>query len=160
MNPLVFDTFTLERTLEASPARVYETLSVPEVKARWFAGPKTSWTEETRTMDFRVGGKERVGGRHESGMTSLFDAQYMDIVPGERVVYVYDMFVNGRKISTSLATFEVLPEGTKTRLRLTEQGVYFHDPDGKATYAPDGPHVSRRLGTEGLMDAIVASLAR
>ncbi|MFO0668664.1 MAG: SRPBCC domain-containing protein [Polyangiaceae bacterium] len=160
MNPLVFDTFTLERLLDASPARVYETLSVPEVKARWFAGPREAWVEESRTMDFRVGGKERVAGRHQGGLTSLFDAQYLDIVPGERVVYVYDMHVNGRKISTSLATFEVLPEGAKTRLRLTEQGVYYFDPDGKATYAPDGPEVSRRRGTEGLMDQIAALFTR
>lgn len=160
MIPLVFDTFTLERVLPTSTARVFEALSVPEIKARWFAGPKGAWSEESRTMDFRVGGKEVVAGRHESGLTSRFDAHYMDIVPNERIVYVYDMYVNGRKISTSLATFELLAEGDKTRMRLTEQGVYFHDPEGKSTYAPDGPAASRRLGTEGLLDNIVNLLSR
>lgn len=160
MNPLVYDTFVIERLLDAAPARVFEALSVPEVKARWFAGPRGSWVEERREMDFRVGAKERVAGRHQGGMTSLFDALYLDIVPNERVVYVYEMTVNGRKISTSLATFEVLAEGAKTRLRLTEQGVYYFDPDGKATYAPDGPEVSRRRGTEGLMDQLASLFGR
>lgn len=160
MNPLVFDTFVLDRLLDASPVRVFEVLSVPELKARWFAGPRGAWTEERREMDFRVGAREVVAGRHQGGLTSVFDALYLDIVPNERVVYAYEMTVNGRKISTSLATFEILAEGAKTRLRLTEQGVYYFDPDGKATYAPDGPEVSRRRGTEGLMDQIAALFAR
>jgi uncharacterized protein YndB with AHSA1/START domain len=160
MSSLVFDTFTLERLLGASPSRVFDALSIPEVKARWFAGPKDAWKEDERTMDFRVGGKERVAGRHQSGMKSLFDALYLDVVDGQRIVYVYDMHVNGRKISTSLATFELLArEGGKTCLRLTEQGVYYPDPDGLATYAPNGPVASRKQGTEGLLDAIVALFA-
>jgi hypothetical protein len=35
-----------------------------------------------------------------------FDATSYDIVPGERIVDVYEMRLDGRKISVSLATFE------------------------------------------------------
>jgi uncharacterized protein YndB with AHSA1/START domain len=156
--PVVFDTFTIERTLDAPPPRVFEALANPEVKAKWFVGP-SSWKGGERKMDFRVGGRERVGGEHAGGITSLFDAQYLEIVPNERVVYVYEMTVNGRKISASLATFELFEAGGRTKLRLTEQGAYFHDPEMKK-YAPRGQAASRLEGTQALMDQLAALFAR
>jgi uncharacterized protein YndB with AHSA1/START domain len=146
------DTFTIERTLDASPERVFEALSKPEVKARWFVGP-TDWKLEERRMDFRIGGTERVSGMHAGGMSSIFDATYYDIVPNERVVYVYEMTVNGKKISTSLATFRIEPMGGKTKLVLVEQGAYFDD-------HPQAGNESRRKGTELLMDQLVALVSR
>ncbi len=156
---ILHDTFTLERTLSAPPARVFEALSKPEVKAKWFGGPKDAWVEKERVFDFRVGGREHVSGVHAGGITSVFDAVYLDIVPGERVVYAYEMTVNGRKISTSLATFQVTAVGEKTKLVLTEQGAYYDDPE-MAKYAPDGQHAARLRGTQDLMDEIVAVFER
>jgi uncharacterized protein YndB with AHSA1/START domain len=155
---VVFDTFTIERTFDAPPARVFEALAKPEVKAKWFVGP-SGWKGGERRMDFRVGGRERVGGEHAGGITSVFDAEYLDIVPNERVVYVYEMTVNGRKISASLATFELFEAGGKTRVRLTEQGAYFDDPEMKK-YAPRGQAASRLEGTQALMDRFAAHFTR
>lgn len=152
---VIHDTFTLERTFDAPPERVFAALSDAAFKARWFSGPHDAWTEIERSFDFRVGGRERVAGRHAIGLTSIFDAVYFDIVPNERVVYAYEMTVNGRKISTSLATFEILPDGARTRLVLTEQGAYFADPE-MDEYAPNGPAASRVEGTKGLLDRMVA----
>ena len=146
------DTFTIERVLDASPERVFEALSKPEIKARWFVGPK-EWKQHERRMDFRVGGKEHLSGSHAGHMSSVFDATYYDIVPNERVVYVYEMTVNGRKISTSLATFHIERAGDKTKLVLTEQGAYFDD-------APEAGNESRRRGTEALVDQLVAVVER
>jgi uncharacterized protein YndB with AHSA1/START domain len=153
-DPVVHDTFTIERTFDAPPARVFEALANPDVKRKWFAGPAT-WKEHERTLDFRVGGRERLRGTHSGGLTSVFDAVYIDIVPNERVVYVYEMTVNGRKISASLATFEISAAGGKTKLRLTEQGAYFDDPEMKR-YAPQGQAASRLEGTNALMDRFAA----
>src|ERR1700722_15683447 len=91
------DTFTIERTFDASPDRVFEALANPEQKARWFVGP-ASWKLLERKSDFRVGGHERVSGKHAADMTSIFDAYYLDIVPNQRVVYAYEMTLNGRKV--------------------------------------------------------------
>ncbi|HEY2368690.1 MAG TPA: SRPBCC domain-containing protein, partial [Polyangiaceae bacterium] len=82
-----------------------------------------------------------------------------DIVPNERIVYVYEMTVNGRKISTSLATFRIERAGSKTKLVLTEQGAYFDDPE-MAKYAPQGQNAGRREGTEDLMNRFVAAIDR
>ncbi len=100
--------FTLRRAFAASPARLYKAFADPEAKKRWFAGP-TGFVELERVMDIRVGGRERVVGRHASGMVSAFDAIYFDVIPDERLIYSYEMRLDGRKISVSLAALALRP---------------------------------------------------
>jgi len=142
--------FTLERIYPVSPARVFAAWSDTEARAQWFVGPE-NWQVEIREADFRVGGQERVRGRFPNGGVSDFQATYRDIVPGRRIVYVYDMYVGETKISVSLAsvTFEAVAGGT--RLTVTEQGVFL---DG---YEDAG---SREHGTGVLLDNLGAALAR
>lgn len=125
-------TFVIERTYDATPARVFAAWSTADAKALWFAGPD-EWKLLVREMDFRVGGKERLKGRFPSGMTSDFQCTYHDIVADRRIVYAYDMYVGEVKISVSLATIEFAPAGSGTRLVLTEQGVFLdgYDDAGK-----------------------------
>ena len=66
-------------------------------------------------MDFRVGGRERVKGGFDGGVTTTFDAVYHDIVPRERIIYTYEMHLDDRKISVSLATLQIKPEGKDER---------------------------------------------
>ena len=77
--------------------------------------------------------------------TFTYDALYQDIVDDERIVYSYEMTMNGRRISVSVATLEFLADGGGTRLILTEQGAYL---DGLDTNA------ARQQGTEELLDAL------
>ena len=58
-------------------------------------------------MDVRPGGRERLEGRHASGMVTAFDAIYFDVIPDERLIYSYEMRLDGRKISVSLATLDL-----------------------------------------------------
>jgi uncharacterized protein YndB with AHSA1/START domain len=155
--PVEHDTFTVERTVAAPVARVFEAFANPDVKARWFVGP-ASWKPGERRMDFRVGGREHVAGEHSGSIASVFDALYLDIVPGERIVYVYEMTVNGRKISASLATVQLIADGQRTRIVLTEQGAYFADPE-MAKYAPKGQAASRLEGTNLLWNQLAALFA-
>lgn len=67
-------TFVIERTYDASPARVFAAWADPAAKARWFAGPD-DWESGAYELDFRVGGRERArggppGGSVNSGSTS------------------------------------------------------------------------------------------
>ena len=141
--------FRLERTYDASPARVFAAFATEEGKQRWFSGPNDAWDLVERAFDFRVGGKERLSGRWKSGMVSQFDATYFDIKDGERIVYGYEMHIDGRKISVSLATIEVQPEGAGAKLIVTEQGAFL---DG---YDDNG---SREHGTGLLLDRVGESL--
>lgn len=118
--------FTIERTYpNVTPQRVFDAFASVEGKNGWFTAPNDNWDIVERTMDFRVGGRERLSGRWKSGMITQFDATYFDIIPGERIVYAYEMLLDGRKISTSLATFEFkAAPGGGTAFRMTEQGAF------------------------------------
>lgn len=116
-------TFTIERVLNASPARVFAAYASLEAKGAWFKAPSDVETLD-RHLDFRVGGKERFHARWPSGMVTDFQATYHDIVENERIILAYDMFNNGDKLSVSLLTLELRAEGDRTRLIHTEQGSY------------------------------------
>ena len=146
---VVHDVFHLERTYDATAEQVYNALSDEVAKSRWFYGPE-GWRLIERTMDFRVGGRERVKGGFDGGVTTTFEAIYHDVVPRERIVYTYEMRIDERKISVSLATLEIEPAGAgRTRLKICEQGAFLdgYDDAGK-----------REHGTGDLLDKLGASL--
>ncbi|HTQ13681.1 MAG TPA: SRPBCC domain-containing protein [Rhizomicrobium sp.] len=126
--PATHGIFTIRRTLDAPVALVFRTWSDKAHKARWFKGP-AGWTEEIRERNFRVGGRDRLRGRWDAQSrawrTSDFNAVYFDIVADSRIVYVYEMAIDGVKISVSLATvtFAAL-DGGRTQLTVTEQGTF------------------------------------
>lgn len=143
-------TFVIERSYDASPAHVFAAWSDPASKARWFAGPD-DWESGDYELDFRVGGRERSTGRQPGGPVHTYEAHYHDIVPDQRFVYTYEMYLDETRISVSVATIELRPDGSGTRLVVTEQGAYL---DGH-----DIPE-QRERGINDLLDALGASLQR
>ena len=145
----VHDTFVLDRHFKAAPARVFNAIADPVAKARWFGAPGDV-KKEDEEFDFREGGRESVVSIFGDGTRFSFAATYTDIVPDERIVYTYEMAMNGRRISVSVATVEVRATADGgTDLVLTEQGVYLDGLDNSA---------QRRQGTIDLLDALDASL--
>ena len=112
-------TFVVERVYDASPDRTFAAWSDPQAKARWYGDP-----ERGLELDFRIGGWERHRGTLPDGREYAYEAVYRDIVPGRRIVYTYDMLLDGIRISVSLATAEFEPERDGTRLVFTEQGAF------------------------------------
>ena len=145
---VVHATFCIERTYPAAPGQVFKALTDPATKAKWFTGGN-GYTLLAREMDVRPGGREHLKGRWETGVVSTFDAVYHDVVVDERIVYAYEMHLDDRKISVSLATFELKPAGIDTHLMMTEQGAFL---DG---YDDAG---SREHGSNFLLDALGNSL--
>jgi uncharacterized protein YndB with AHSA1/START domain len=143
------DTFHLERTYDAPVARVWKAFTDEAAKQKWFCGPSGQWEPIERRMDVRVGGTERLRGRWQGGVVSTFDATYHDVIPNERLVYTYEMHLDDKKISVSLASIQLRAESGKTTLIVTEQGAFL---DG---YDDAG---SRERGTGHLLDALGASL--
>jgi uncharacterized protein YndB with AHSA1/START domain len=144
------DTFILDRHYDAAPARVFRAFADPAAKALWFTGPP-EFKQEDVTFDFREGGRETSTTVTPDGQRFGFVATYTDIVPDERIVYTYEMTMDGRRISVSVATVEIHPDDAGgTDLVLTEQGVYL---DGL-----DKPEF-RREGTEQLLGRLGESLA-
>ena len=137
---VVHASFVLERSYPAAPERTFAAWADPEAKARWIAD-----APERYELDFRVGGWERHNGIAPDGRPYAFQAIYQDIVRPSRIVFTYDMLIDGTRISVSLATVEIAPEGAGTRLTYTEQGAFL---DGR-----DRP-ADREHGMGSLLDAL------
>jgi len=142
------DTFVIERRMASSPARVFAAFADQKRKARWF-GCVDGWEVAEHTLDFRVGGREVWRGGPPGDAPHRNDTYYHDIVADERIVWSYAMQVAGRRISVSLATLELSPDGAGTRMRFIEQGVYLDGHDGLA---------ERERGTKDLLDNLERAL--
>jgi uncharacterized protein YndB with AHSA1/START domain len=141
-------TFVLERTYPASPTRVFSAFADPAIKSRWFGGPP-EWEQGERSLDFRVGGREVNKGGPKGGTVHAYEAHFYDIVPNERIIYSYEMHLDARRISVSLATVNLTPNGKGTTLTLTEQGAFLDGWDDPA---------GREHGTRMLLEALAAFL--
>jgi uncharacterized protein YndB with AHSA1/START domain len=141
-------TIVVERTYDASPARVFAAWADPAVKVRWFAGPD-DWESGDFELDFQVGGRERNSGGPPDGPVHRYDAIYQDIVPDQRIILTYDLYRDETRISVSLATVELKPAAAGTRLIYTEQGAYLDGHD-----VPD----QREQGMGSLLDTLGAAL--
>jgi uncharacterized protein YndB with AHSA1/START domain len=113
-------TFVVERTYDASPARVFAAWADPVAKASWFGGGESEGGEFE--LDFRVGGRELNSGAAPDGNVYTFEGRYQDIVPDQRIVYSYDMLLGETRISVSLATVEAEARGRRHPPRLHRAG--------------------------------------
>jgi uncharacterized protein YndB with AHSA1/START domain len=136
-------TFVIERTYPAAPARVFAAWADPASKKKWFCGPDDA--NPHHELDFRVGGRETSRGGPPGGPVYRYDAVYRDIVPEQRIVSTYEMYMGDARISVSLATVELAPDGAGTRLTYTEHGAFLDGHDSAA---------QRRRGTEDLLDKL------
>jgi len=150
-------TFVLERYYPVPVERIWDAFADPEMKRQWFGSG--DFVERERREDFRVGGVAIHDARHgKSGPLSQFRATYTDITPHERIIYTYDMWLDGVHASTSITTIVLEPsvdgDSSGTRLTFTEQGVHLDGVHGPGPQAATG----RKEGTAGLLDAIGALL--
>lgn len=138
--------FTVTRSYPASPARVFKAWSNPEFKRKWFGAPKADDPKDV--FEFKVGGREYNEGKM-GGDLYTFDVRYQDIILEQRIIYTYEMTMNGSRISVSLATIEIEAEGTGTKMTVVEHGAFLDGLDNV---------LQREEGTNALMDALGNSL--
>ena len=141
-------TFVIERTYPVPVAAVWHALSDNDVRDQWF-GAGDAFDVQEKSHEFRVGGHGTEDGQWHGGPRSRFTSTYTDIVDLQRIVFTYDMWVEGRHLSTSVTTIVLEPVGDHARLTYTEQGVHFDGLD-----SPEG----REEGTKGLLDQLGACL--
>jgi uncharacterized protein YndB with AHSA1/START domain len=135
-------TFVIEHSYAAPLNAVWRALSDNDARDQWFGGGPDFEADE-KSHDFRVGGRATESGQWRNGHTSRFESTYTDIVDQHRIVFTYDMWVDGRHISTSLTTIVVEPESDGTLVTYTEQGVHFDGLDSVE---------GREEGTRALLD--------
>jgi uncharacterized protein YndB with AHSA1/START domain len=121
-------TIMLERTYDASPARVFEALADPQARMRW--GTPSKHVELVYDKaDFRVAGLDvsRCGPRGK--LFYRVETRYLDIEPEHRIVSTEVVSEGWNRLSVSLITVELQAVRLSTRLVLTDQIAAFGDKD-------------------------------
>jgi uncharacterized protein YndB with AHSA1/START domain len=145
----VHATFVIERSYPVPVSAVWHALSDNDARDRWFGGGAEFDTRE-KSHDFRIGGHGVEDGQWHGGPPSRFVSTYTDIVDQQRMVFVYDMWIDDRHMSTSLTTIALQPDDNGTRLTYTEQGVHLDGLDSAE---------GREEGTRGLLDLLGSFLS-
>jgi uncharacterized protein YndB with AHSA1/START domain len=151
---VIHDTFSIERTYPAAPSRVFAAFASREAKDAWADDPGLAPVDSSAAdtgFEFRPGGRERFGFKYQN-RTYRYDALYYDIVADQRIVYSYEMYADGARISVSVATIEFAKGGDGTALTWTEQGAYLDGIDG-----PQAPAL-RKEGTTEMLDGLTRYL--
>jgi uncharacterized protein YndB with AHSA1/START domain len=136
-------TFTIDRIYDAEPARVFAAWADPAAKTRWFGGGSDDYE-----LDFKVGGREVNRGGEPGGAVYTYEAVYRDIVEDERIVYTYEMYLDDARISVSVTSVELAPEGSGTKLTFTEHGVFLDELDSPALREQGTGHLLEALGAD------------
>jgi uncharacterized protein YndB with AHSA1/START domain len=122
--PLNHDTIVLERTYEATPARVFDAFASPEARMRW-AVPSAHVELVYDKADFRVDGVDISRCGPGGNLIYRVETRYRDIVPQRRIISTEVVSEGGNALSFALITVEFLPAGSGTRLVLTDQVTAF-----------------------------------
>ena len=141
-------TIVIERRYDASPQRVFAAWADPDARGQWDV-PGEGWELTDVKRDFRVGGHEfcRIGPVGDPQYAC--NTRYENIVPDRRIVFAYTMDHHDARITASLSTVELLPEGESTRLIMTEQTVFLDGLDKPAF---------REQGWSSMLDKLGKSL--
>lgn len=136
--------FTVKRSFPHPRAKVFAAWADPDIKRRWYGGPVQD--DDKRIFEFRNGGREYNGGLGPNGERYGVDMRYYDIVPEERIIHVYDVWIAGQLVSVSMAAIEFIAEGAGTLLTVTEHGAFFDGAEAPPDRIEGTKYVLDRLG--------------
>lgn len=112
------ETITVDQFVAASPARVWRTLTDPDLHARWWAPGDVAAV---------------VGHRFQLQMPGYgaIPCEVVEVVPEEKFVYTFN--------ETWTLTWRLVPEGDGTRLLLEHSGFDFDNPRDRGAFERMGP---------------------
>ncbi len=142
--------FVIEREFTYPPSLVFFAYSNAEARQVWFTGPP-DWVLGERHSDFRVGGFEVSEGGPKGGFVSRYEGRILEIVPDERIITAFMMYMDGAPMTASLSTAEFKAGDYGTKIKYTEQIAFLDGHD----------HLPQRIqGSEGIFDMLEAYLER
>lgn len=127
--PVRFPAVRRERTISAPPAAVYRAWLDPDILRRWLAPGDLELARAE--VDERVGGRFRIWQSQAGTPVGGFEAELLELVPGERIVFRWGFVGPARQDGPSFdslltVTLQPVPEGTRLVLglhRRRDQGV-------------------------------------
>jgi uncharacterized protein YndB with AHSA1/START domain len=162
LHGVLHGSFTVARGVAAPPSRVFAAFADLSIRQRWFRIPSEPGTAQ-HELDFRVGGGEAARGTFvpadsaepEQREHIEYHSRFLDIVTDERIVYTYELLLDGRRRSVSLVTVELTPDASGTRMTYTEQYVFVaFTEDGRADVG------EREGGTRLQLNGLIAVVER
>ena len=126
--------FVIERVYNATADRVWEGITVNEKMKKWYF--------ELEKFEPKVGFEFSFEGGSEK-QTYVHLCKVVEVIPGRKIAYTWryrDYPGNSR------VTWEIFPEGDKTRLRLTHEGL--------ETFPQDNPDFARTSFEAGWNDIV------
>ena len=108
---------SIERDIDvdASPEVVFEVISRPEHVREW-------WPDDARFEPVQGAPGELVWRNADTGETTTVDLAVVDVDPPKRFSFRWCFTEPDRSGQSLLVTFDLLPTGTGTRVRMTETG--------------------------------------
>ncbi|TDR41135.1 uncharacterized protein YndB with AHSA1/START domain [Tahibacter aquaticus] len=146
--PSTHTDFVIEREFDATPEAVFMAWADPEAKRRW-SDCHAEYTTGYR-LDFRPLGHETHRVAYPDGRIQEIEKVFFDIAPARRIVFAYDIRLDGRRLSASLVTVEFFASQRGTRMVYTEQLAYLDGHEDRAL---------RLRGTEEGLDKLGLELA-
>ena len=114
-------TVTLHRVLRAPPERVYHAFLDADAMAKWL--PPHGYTGRVLAMDARVGGSYRMQFTNlSSGGTHAFGGEYVELVPGERIVHT-DRFDDPNLPGEMRTTIQLKKVIAGTEVSIVQAGI-------------------------------------
>jgi uncharacterized protein YndB with AHSA1/START domain len=144
------DTIVVTRTYDASPRRVFAAWADTAALGRWYVPGDATWTSRIEAHEFRVGGRKHLTFGPKGGPRYSEDCRYEDIVENWRLCFSMTIARDGVRLTTSMVTVELVPEGARTRVKVTDQCAAL---DGGDTAA------DRERGWGETLDKLPAELA-
>lgn len=102
----------IERVFDAPAQTVWQAITDPNQMKQWYFAPLNSFKPE-------VGFETQFNVRHNE-KDYLHIWKVTEVVPGKKITYNWKY---GGKPGESSVTFELFPEGNKTKLKLTHEGL-------------------------------------
>lgn len=114
-------TARFHRVLAASPEKVYRTFVEPDALASWI--PPHGFVCTVDELDARPGGKHHASFRNfTTGESHSFGGEYLDVIPGERLVYT-DRFDDPGLPGEMTVTVTMKQVAVGTELTIEQKGL-------------------------------------
>ncbi len=124
------DPIVVEGYFAASPETVFEAWTDPDIVVQWFGLERNSL--HSAEIDLRPGGRYKLLYTKDAEKSVGFEGHYIEIAPGERLVYSWSYVVdhrNGDREATPESRVEVefTEKGKGTYVRLVHSAVRSED---------------------------------
>lgn len=126
MTTLAHATIVMDRTYNASPARVFAAWSNVDARKRWSA-PADNIRIEYEAADFREGGRDVSRCIEPGNADYVATVNYIDIGKDQRIVFAEDVTHGNKRVSAALISVELTPKNGGTHLALTMQIASFDE---------------------------------